>query len=131
MKQSAEATNSEIPRAIARKDELLIQTFAKIDRAAFGIAVGILFGAGIFLATNFLILKGGERVGQNFALLNQYFFGFSVTFAGSFVGLIYGFLSGFVLGWLTALLRNSVIKIYLHVLKFKGRIAAIGGFLDD
>ncbi|MGI8470342.1 MAG: hypothetical protein ACR2N3_18030 [Pyrinomonadaceae bacterium] len=131
MKQSAYATNSKIPSAVTRKDELLIQTFAKVDRGAFGIAIGIIFGAGIFLATNFLILKGGERVGPTFALLNQYFIGFSVTFAGSFIGLIYGFASGFILGWLLAFLRNLVIKIYLHVLKFKGRIAAIGGFLDE
>ena len=131
MKQSAYAAKSKVSSIGRQENELLIQTFAKIDRSAFGIAVGILFGAGIFLATNFLILKGGERVGLTFALLNQYFFGFSVTSAGSFIGLIYGFVSGFILGWLLAFLRNFVIKIYLHILKFKGRIAAIGGFLDD
>lgn len=131
MKQSSSATKLKIPAALTRKDELLIQTVAKIDRAALGIAVGILCGAGIFLATNFLILKGGERIGQNFALLSQYFYGFSISFAGSLIGLIYGFISGFIVGWLIAFLRNLVIKIYLHFLKFKGRVAAIGGFLDS
>lgn len=121
----------QIRAASALKDELLIQIIARIDRSALGVAIGSVFGAGIFFATNFLILKGGERIGQNFALLNQYFIGYSVTFAGSFVGLIYGFVSGFMLGWLIALIRNFVIKIYLHIAKFKERVSAVGSFLDD
>lgn len=111
-------------------DKLLIETVARIDCTTLGLAVGILFGAGIFIATNFLVLKGGERVGPTLLLLNHYFYGFSVTFGGSFVGLTYGFISGFTLGWLIAFLRNCIVKIYLHYIKFKGRVASLSKFLD-
>lgn len=131
MNQTPYVKNSEIPAAIMRKNQLIIRTIAKIDCSALGIAFGILLGTGVFLATNFLIFKGGVRVGPTLTLLNQYFYGFSVTFVGSFIGLIYGFVAGFIIGWVVAFLRNLVIKIYLHILKFKGRITAIGGFLDD
>lgn len=131
MKSLTRAAEAKGLSASALPDELLIQTFAKIDRSALGVAVGVLSGAGIFLATNFLIFKGGARVGATIALLNNYFFGYSVTFAGSVVGLIYGFVAGFILGWLVAFLRNFVIKIYLHIIKFKGRVASASNFLDD
>lgn len=131
MKQPAEATNFKSHSTVKRKDELLIQTIARVDCPALGIAIGILCGAAIFLATNFLILKGGKQVGPTITLLNQYFFGYSVTIGGSILGLIYGFVSGFIVGWLIAFLRNSILKIYLQYLKFKGRIASIGSFLDN
>lgn len=115
---------------LARSEQLLIQTIAKIDKSALGISIGIVLGAGIFLATNILILKGGRQIGQTFALLNNFFFGFSVTFGGSFIGLIYGFISGFILGWLIALIRNFVIKIYLHIAKFRNRLIAVNKFID-
>lgn len=132
MKNSAEKElySSFLP-ALERKDLFLIQMFAKVDCLAFGLATGILFAAIIFLATNFLLLKGGEHVGPNLNLISQYFFGYSVTFAGSFVGLLYGFGSGFIIGWVSAFLRNLTIRVYLHFMKFKGRIAAIGGSLDN
>lgn len=122
--------NQSVKAATSPAQQLLIQTVAKIDHLALGVAVGTVFGAGVFLATNFLIFKGGARIGPTLALLNQYFFGYSVTFAGSFVGLFYGFVSGFLIGWSLALTRNFVIAVYLHVVKFKGRIAAVDTYLD-
>lgn len=130
MKVSAPKIAAKIPAASAPADELLIQTIAKIDRSAFGIAIGVVFGTGIFFATNFLILKGGERIGPTLTLLNQYFYGYSVTFTGSLVGLFYGFAAGFALGWLMAFVRNFLIIIYLHIAKFKGRIVAVNNFID-
>ncbi len=121
---------TETPVPPAPTDELLISSIAKIDRAAFGIAIGSVFGAVIFFATNFLIFKGGSQIGPTLALLNQYFFGYSVTFTGSLIGLFYGFVSGFFLGWFTAFLRNFIIAIYLYVAKFKGRMIAVNNFID-
>ena len=115
----------------ALADELIIQSVAKLDRSALGIAIGIVFGAVIFLATNFLVIKGGASVGQNLSLLSQYFYGYTVTFAGSVVGLLYGFASGFVLGWLTAFLRNFIIKIYLFLAKYRERMVSVNDFIDQ
>lgn len=116
---------------LAAADELVVQSVAKLDRSALGIAVGIVCGAVIFLATNFLVFKGGAHVGATLSLLSQYFYGYTVTFAGSFVGLFYGFAFGFALGWLTAFLRNFVIKIYLFSAKYKERLVSVNDFLDQ
>ncbi|MGI8495719.1 MAG: hypothetical protein ACR2L1_10485 [Pyrinomonadaceae bacterium] len=131
MKSAAIESNSKSHLSITSKDGLIIQSIAKIDCTALGIAAGFWFGLCIFLATNFLVFKGGQRIGPTFVLLNQYFIGYEVTFAGSLIGLLYGLITGFVIGWLIAFLRNSIIKIYLHFIKFKNRIASIGGFLDS
>ena len=112
-------------------DELIIQSLAKLDSVAMGISVGALFGLAIFLATNFLIIKGGENVGQNLVLLRQYFFKYEVTPVGSVIGFFYGFFSGFVLGWLGATLRNAIVTVYLNVFKLKGKISAVNDFIDN
>jgi cell shape-determining protein MreD len=112
-------------------DKLIIQSLAKLDALALGIAVGTLCGLVIFLATNVLIFKGGEEIGPNLALLSQYFVGYEVTETGSLIGLIYGFIFGFITGSLIAFLRNAVVGVYLHLLKLKSRISAVNDFIDN
>ena len=71
---------------------------------AFGLGLGFLFGTGIFIATNWLVLKGGDPVGPHLRLLGQYFIGYRVTFAGSMIGFLYGFAvggaGGMLIGWI-------------------------------
>jgi hypothetical protein len=112
-------------------DALIIQSLAKLDQTAFGVAVGTLFGMAIFFATNILILKGGNPVGPTLSLLSQYFIGYKVTFTGSFIGLVYGFVTGFILGWLAAFLRNLIITIYLHIVRIKANMSAVNDFIDN
>lgn len=112
-------------------DQLIVQSLAKLDGLALGISIGTIFGLVIFLATNFLVLKGGEQIGQNLALLSQYFTGYTVTPAGSLIGLFYGFVSGFILGWLIAFLRNFIVAIYLHVIKAKSSMSAVNDYIDN
>ena len=71
-----------------------------------GVALGVLVGLGLFVATNWLILKGGEHVGPHLALLGQFFIGYRVTFLGSVIGLGYGLVSGFAVGYMIAALHN-------------------------
>jgi len=130
MKPMSSRSKTKGSPASALSDEIIVQTVAKIDRTALGITIGILFGAGIFLITNFLILKGDDLLSLRLSLLNQYFFGYTVTFTGSFIGLFYGFITGFILGWFTALLRNFVISIYLFIAKFKARMISVNYFID-
>ena len=111
-------------------DQVIIKALAKLDGLALGIAVGLLFGLVIFLATIVLVMRGGEVVGPNLGLLSNYFIGYEVTFAGSLIGFIYGFISGFILGGLIAFLRNSVIGIYLHMVKLRTSVDAVNDFLD-
>ena len=114
----------------ALTNKLIIQAIAKVDCSALGIAVGALLGMGIFLFTNLLILKEDILVGQFLALLNQYFWGYTVSFTGSLIGLGYGFVFGLVLGWFTAFLRNFAVKIYLYIAKYKERMVSVNNFID-
>ena len=128
-----QSTNSELTEEIYsdETDKLIVESLAKIDGLALGVSLGTLFGLGIFLATNILILKGGDIIGPNLALLSQYFVGFEVTFAGSLIGLLYGFIAGFAMGWLIAFLRNIVVTIYVHLLRLKGSMSAVNDYIDN
>lgn len=113
------------------ESEQIVQSLAKVDSLALGVAFGTVFAAGIFLVTNLLILKGGENIGPNLALLGQFFPGYTVTFGGSLLGLLYGFISGFALGWLIAVIRNIIIRIYLQIINVRQKMAAVNDFLDS
>lgn len=111
--------------------EQIVQSLAKIDSLALGVALGTVFAVGIFLITNLLIYKGGETVGPNLGLLAQFFPGYRVTFGGSLIGLLYGFASGFALGWLIAVIRNLIIKIYLNIINLRQKMAAVNDYIDS
>ena len=108
----------------AAADKVIIDAFARLDRTALGFAVGTLCGLSVFFTTIFLVLKGGEVVGPNLALLGQFFYGYTVTMSGAFIGLVYGFVTGFVLGWFIALLRNSLVSAYLVALKTRANLTS-------
>ena len=112
-------------------DAFIVQSFAKIDKVALGISFGSTLGLLIFLATVFLLFKGGAPLGPNLSLLAQYFLGYSVSLGGSFIGLGYGFLSGFVLGWSIAFFRNVLVFAYLHIVKLKTHLRTLQDFLDQ
>lgn len=111
-------------------NELLVQAFAKLDALALGLSLGVLLGLLIVLATLILVIKGGETVGPNLALLNQYFAGYSVSLAGSLIGFAYGFGTGFVLGWLAAFLHNLIIRIYLALIQLRASVSSITDYID-
>jgi hypothetical protein len=74
-----------------------------LNKTALGLSFGILWGAGLFLATLWVtVAKGGDHL----SLLNRFYIGYSISYLGAFVGLIYGFIDGFIGGWLLAWLYN-------------------------
>jgi hypothetical protein len=116
---------------IAPADELIVQSLAKLDGTALGVAIGLLSGLVVFIATNLLIFKGGDEIGPNLALLGQFFIGYEVSFSGSLIGFVYGLISGFVLGWLIAAIRNLILSIYMFVLRLKGSMSAVNDYIDN
>jgi hypothetical protein len=110
--------------ALKTSDKVIIEAFAKLDRSALGLAVGTLCGLGVFTVTVLLLLKGGDVVGPNLALLGQFFIGYTVTATGAFIGLVYGFVVGFILGWLIAFFRNSLMSAYLLSLKTRATLTS-------
>lgn len=76
-----------------------------------GVAAGLTAGLGIFIATNWLIVKGGPVVGPHLALLGQFFIGYQVTFIGSLIGFAYAFVLGFGVGYGVARMYNGLANL--------------------
>jgi hypothetical protein len=93
-------------RQAALQDAVLVQLLY-LNARVQGVVVGLLFGFAIFIATNWLVLKGGQVVGPHLALLGQFFIGYRVSFVGSLIGFAYGFVAGYILGSLGARLYNA------------------------
>ena len=92
-------------------DEILERAVLRLNANILGIVLGIIVGLGLFIATNFLILKGGDVVGPHLGLLRAFFPYYSVTFLGSVVGFGWGLLLGYVAGFIIASIYNLVVKI--------------------
>ncbi len=92
-------------------DTIVKTRLTRLNAIVSGLVTGIIFGLIIFIATNWLLLKGGEPVGPHLALLGQFFWGYTVSFWGSLVGLFYGFVTGFVLGFAVAFLYNIFLSL--------------------
>jgi hypothetical protein len=73
-------------------------TMLRLNARAWGVSVGLLLGGGLFIATNFLVLKGGAEVGPHLKLLSVFFPGYRVSFFGSLLGFVYAFVLGYALG---------------------------------
>lgn len=91
------------------EEELIKSAVLRLNGNILGIVMGSIGALAIFVATNWLVLKGGEVVGPHLQLLDQFFLGYSVTFAGSFIGAIYGFVTGYLCGLLIGLIYNGVL----------------------
>ena len=94
-----------------QEEEQLDKAVVLLNARLFGIVLGILFGTGLFLVTNFLVLKGGEHVGAHLGLLANFFPGYRVTFLGSIVGFCYAFVLGFLTGGMIGSVYNKFAKV--------------------
>lgn len=86
----------------------LESTLLKINTKAWGIAFGLLLGGGLFVATNLLVLRGGETVGPHLSLLGVYLPGYSVSFVGSLIGFVYMFVIGYGMGRILGSVYNRI-----------------------
>ena len=92
-------------------EEIVLAQTVRLSAIAEGLSTGLLAGLGVFLATNWLVLKGGEVVGPHLAFLSEFFIGYRVTFGGSLIGAAYGFVCGFVIGGVGAKLYNWLVNL--------------------
>jgi hypothetical protein len=93
-------------------EEVVLTGLLRLNATIQGVVSGIVVGSIIFIATNWLVIKGGHLgpqgeivVGPHLSLLSQFFIGYRVTFVGSLIGFVYGFAAGFAIG-------NFVARIY-------------------
>ena len=82
----------------------------KINSSQFGIAMGILFAAGTFIATNVLVLKGTAEQSYNMALLAYYLPGYAVSFGGSIIGAIEMFVIIYAACFLFGTVYNKIVN---------------------
>ena len=102
-------------------EEVVLTRLLRLNATVQGLVVGIVMGLAIFIATNWLVIKGGPVgpegnpvVGPHLSLLGHFFIGYRVTFLGSLIGLVYGFLSGFSIGYFVARVYNWVVDLRQH-----------------
>jgi hypothetical protein len=110
-------------------DRRLLRAFAPVHRSALGIAAGVVLGAQLFGATVISVLRGVFPA-PNLNLLSQFFWGYSVTWKGAFIGLVWGWVVGFVLGYGFALARNTVVWVWLTVIRSRAEMEQYSDFLD-
>ena len=80
----------------------------RLNARAWGISTGLLLGGGLFLATVFLVIRGGPNLGQHLSMLRVFFPGYSVTWLGALVGFIYGFVLGYGFGRIIGSVYNRL-----------------------
>lgn len=103
-----------VDERLTAEEQKLFRGILYLNSKVLGLVLGLICGLVIFIATNWLVIKGGETVGLHLQMLDQFFIGYRVTFFGSFIGFAYGFavgtLSGAIIGWIynkIVLFRNS------------------------
>ena len=100
-----------MPVVRSRSEEKLYSGILRLNTKMLGLILGLLCGLLVFVATNWLVLKGGTIngqgryvVGPHMELLGQFFIGYRVSFLGSIIGFCYAFaigtLGGALVGWI-------------------------------
>lgn len=92
-------------------EKIVLTRLLRLNAVVQGLVLGMVGGLGVFIATNWLVLKGGEVVGPNLALLGQFFIGYRVTFVGSLIGFAYALVGGFFVGYGVARTYNWVVDL--------------------
>lgn len=92
-------------------DEALARTILRFNGNILGVVLGTVGALVVFVATNWLLIKGGSPVGPHLTLLGQFFIGYSVSFVGSLIGAAYAFLCGYIAGLIVAYVYNGVVSL--------------------
>jgi len=101
----------------SQKDEKLFTGVLKLNTKVLGLVLGLLFGSVIFIATNWLVIKGGHVdshgrmiVGPHLQLLSQFFIGYRISFLGSLIGFAYAFAVGTISGAFISRIYNWIVN---------------------
>jgi hypothetical protein len=88
---------------------LINTAVARLRASVMAVVFGLTSGTGLFIATAWLVIRGGEQVGPTLGLLRHYFPGYSVTWPGAFIGFFYAAVLGGIVGWAVALIYNKIV----------------------
>ena len=90
---------------------LIDRAVASLRASVMAVVFGLTSGTGLFVATAWLVVRGGAQVGPTLGLLRNYFPGYSVTWMGAFVGFFYAALVGGLVGWVVAFIYNQIVAL--------------------
>src|SRR3989304_9204335 len=100
------------------EEEKLFSAILRLNTKMLGLVLGFLLGLVIFIATNWLVIKGGTIapngelvIGPHLQLLSQFFIGYRVSFLGSVIGFVYGFAVGTLGGALIGWIYNKIVDL--------------------
>jgi hypothetical protein len=93
-----------------QEQQAVRRAFERTSEQGWGLALGFLAAAGLFIATVVLVARGGETVGPHLGLLSVYLPGYSVTWPGAFVGAAYFFFLGYGAGRTIATVYNRIVR---------------------
>jgi hypothetical protein len=92
-------------------EALVLVRVVRLNAVVAGVVTGLLAGLALFVATNWLVLKGGRVVGPHLSLLGQFFIGYRVSFAGSLIGFAWAFTLGFVVAAAVVWIYNRLADL--------------------
>ena len=97
------------------EEQLVLTAIARLRAGIMAIACGLVTGTVLMVATLWLVIRGGENVGQHLSLLSHFLPGYRVTWTGSLLGMIYGLLLGGAVGLSLVLVYNLILDLrYRH-----------------
>ncbi len=94
--------------------QIIKPVIARLRASVMAVAFGALAGLGLFLATAWLVVRGGQVVkgemvvGPHLGLLSNFYPGYEVTWLGAFIGFFYAAATGAVAGYTIAWVYNVV-----------------------
>ncbi len=91
--------------------DVIQAAIARLRASVMAVVFGLCGGVGLFVATAWLLLRGGLMVGRTLSLLGNFFPGYSVTWGGALVGFVYGSLLGAAIGFAFAWLYNMIADL--------------------
>jgi hypothetical protein len=124
------STSSDIHQTSADSlERFLLKAFAPMHKRAMGLAVGLTAAALVALMTIFHVVVRPDEASP-IELLNQYFYGYDVSWRGVLVGAWWAFVAGFVGGWFAAFLRNLFVGLWLMTVRVRANLRETRDFLD-
>ncbi len=105
-------------KAKSSDEEKIFSGILRLNANVMGLVFGLLMGLAIFIATNWLLIKGGHVtesgeyvIGPHLQLLSQFFIGYRISFLGSILGFFYGFAVGTLCGAVVGWIYNKIVQI--------------------
>ncbi len=117
---------------VMNEDELratIAIAFARVHKAAFGIAIGVA-GALVMGVATLMVLVSPTARNFPLGLLGHYFAGYSVSWTGMAIGMAWAFAVSFVGGWFLAFTRNFLLGLMAFTIRTRAEMQQSRTFLD-